>query len=1032
MTTSARASVPPAPIAPAPDVKRQPAKVRLLLVDSALLPPGLSDALGKLHFESVPVDSSFGGLALRRSDVVVFPGNDVLAKVAEAIASRLNPSGASDRLSVIVLDKACSLGPLPLEKFDVDWIDPCGEPSLVAKRLANCASEMLVVKGVARRKGSTTISAVKASVAPVTPNPPFPGPPAPPEPQRLEAAAVAIAPAPGPFAPTPSLRPAPLESSAAAVRPVVSVSSSSKSAVKPSGIPAVRSELKPRTLTPASKSTLGVKSELPPSFPAKWGQTESSVKTFDARESVMPASEEPTVVGLSLASLTSPAPLTAKSVVPPARVERVAGHVGDVPVAAVSGEGERSGPRRVSQLPPFTGRNLAVRSEGANKPEWETSRSRSVRPPTVANSIMPKVLPVEGSRWLLLDDDVARAHAVAKSLEAAGAEVLLSGTRPTEARVRLFRQFGATGVIVEEACLEVISTLFQRFQQDGWLRGVNLVTVRWQQLYDVATQTVDVEALKLRVLPHWQPEHDALEALALGQSVSLGTLAPAKLLREVSKKRGRRDVSLACDGTQVTLKLDEGLLWSLEVNGIERLSAAANEIESILRLHEGSVVLTASHSFSPHARDGQEFGPLLESLWRGGPSVEAPELQLPAPDTSSAEVVAKPPADFVRAAPQTTIVDDPLPFVGSAEPLPGVAGLGSPWQRRRAELYEVSRVRLGNAWNRVRSGLDSGQTRWKALHRQQKYVVGGASVAVFSALIGIVVTASSGEAASAPPVLVVNSPEASSISLPAAEPTPRPEANLDKGAAPELEANRKFPKGCERWLSYPDPKVQREPAQAKSTWHAARRAVQVGDWSTAEELLCRSSAQDPKGAGPIGLADLYLSRNNIPQAEEWASWALFELPKDSKVKQMLADVRSQQGRTDEARALLHDSMSLSAADELVLKQVAKKYATSGYKALRAQDPNQARRIFRRASVLDATNGLSRAGLAEVALRDGDEKAALAWATEAVNLDPDSFEAQLVLGDAQAKNGQPGLAKQAWLEAARISPRAAEVRKRLGL
>jgi Tfp pilus assembly protein PilF len=270
-----------------------------------------------------------------------------------------------------------------------------------------------------------------------------------------------------------------------------------------------------------------------------------------------------------------------------------------------------------------------------------------------------------------------------------------------------------------------------------------------------------------------------------------------------------------------------------------------------------------------------------------------------------------------------------------------------------------------------------------------------------------------------------------------------PQRSLAKEPAPQVVATAEStdsgdPLGCERWLNAAkplrgsSPGSERNPGQAKHEWYGARKAIHLGDWDKAEERLCRSAALDPMGPGAAGLADLFLSRGKLQEADGWGTWALSLQPKDRRVKQMLADVRSQQGRTDEARALLLESMNVSDGDQQVLKQVAKNYTDLGYRALRARDPYQARRLFWRARVLDGNNALACVGLAKLELKDGDPKQAAKWALEATKLDPNYFHAHLALGDAREKSDEPSLAKQAWLDAARLQPQSPEVRKRLGI
>jgi Flp pilus assembly protein TadD len=239
-----------------------------------------------------------------------------------------------------------------------------------------------------------------------------------------------------------------------------------------------------------------------------------------------------------------------------------------------------------------------------------------------------------------------------------------------------------------------------------------------------------------------------------------------------------------------------------------------------------------------------------------------------------------------------------------------------------------------------------------------------------------------------------------------------------------------FPKGCERWIAARVDE-QARPTVATRPYHAARRALMKGDLEKAQEMTCRSVGMDPDGPGTESLIHMHFSRNDMAAATSWTEWAHLRQPSDPHIKQLLADVRNRQGRTDEARALLLDAMDVTAAENNVLRKVAAKYASSGFRVLRARDPARAERMFRRATTLDADNAHATADLAIVTLRRGQADEALGHARRAVELDPRDFQAQLVLGDAHAEAGDDERAKQAWLAAAGLNPHSPKVRERLG-
>ncbi len=635
---------------------------------------------------------------------------------------------------------------------------------------------------------------------------------------------------------------------------------------------------------------------------------------------------------------------------------------------------------RIPQAPRLPSHDLEV-SEPAS-----TSNLPSVQP-AAPRSLMPKAVVVEGSRWLVLDDDVARAHAVASAIEAVGGQVEVSGLRPSDARLQILRDLDASGVLVPESDMSGLVSLFRAFESDARLRWVPLVPIRWSAIFDEASGHVDREALKLQLLPHWQPDHDLLEQLRAGQTVDVARIGPAKVIRSAATNSGNIELEIQCDGELWVLGMQHGQLHSVQHNG---QNCAPEErgpaLDTVLNLSRGSACLLST---------------------------------------------------------------DPVVGARSFGPMTGIlkaqASFGTPVLVQQAAAPTAFELWLAPVFGPVRR-------HWGRLSVVQRNAIAmGAGVLSTSFLAALLLNLDDGKATASVPVGAAPSVVTASVSGPALPTVAKPPTTgervesetpqiqepetTDEASAAEAEVSdpsgRGLPTGCGRWITAQVPVVP-QPHQAMSAWRMARKAMQVGNLARAEELLCVSVAMDAIGPGPAGLVRFHFSQNNVSAATHWAEWAYQQKPKDPEVKQLLADVRNRQGKLDEARALLHDAMNVSAADVSVLRQVARKYANAGHEALRALDPGQAERLFRRAITLDSNNVTAVAGMAQVSLRKGELEVATRFAERAVKMNPRHFEVQLALGDVYAETNQQEKAKQAWLEAARMRPSDREARKRLGL
>jgi tetratricopeptide (TPR) repeat protein len=646
---------------------------------------------------------------------------------------------------------------------------------------------------------------------------------------------------------------------------------------------------------------------------------------------------------------------------------------------------------------------IASHGVGSVSARSTVSLSNPTLPATGPRSLMPRAVPIEGSRWLLLDDDVARAHTVATCLTNAGASVELSGLEPTDARLRALRDFDGSGVLVPAADLRAFARLHGAFETDARLRWVPLVSVRYAGLFDEARSSVDQEALKLLLLPHWQPVHDLIELLFDGQHVDLARIGPAKLLRAAARSQAPVDLDIEANGVVWSLRLAEGELFAVYYDGRQCGPEQCGPVlDALLHLEQGWARLASTNQVCSDRRLGPVAAILRAHAFHGVPQITVERLPLRLQFRARTE-------DLIRRARALSVGAAPLARSASVQ----FARLG-PAQKNGLAL--AAGIACTAAIVALLFALQGSPPLGAAVDSGQ--VAGGGRDAEKSAALS---APEHPQNAAVAPVVVA---------APVAE---EPQTVVAAKTAGERAARNAdgTPQGCARWNSGKTPVVP-QPHQAAAAVRMAQKSLQAGNLAKAEELFCLSVAMDPSGPGAAGLVRYHFAQNNIDAATQWAEWSATQQPKDPEVKQLLADARHRQGRIDEARALLHDAMNVSAADVKVLRQVARKYALSGYAALKSLDAGQAERLFRRAVTLDGKNVLALAGLSDVSLRNGDVNAAMHHAAFAVKLNPRSYEGQLALGDAHAESGDQSAAKQAWLEAARLRPLSRDARRRLGL
>jgi Tfp pilus assembly protein PilF len=674
----------------------------------------------------------------------------------------------------------------------------------------------------------------------------------------------------------------------------------------------------------------------------------------------------------------------------------------------------------------------------------------------VSHSMMPESFSMQGSRWIVLDDHVARAHTTANCLADQGALVEVSGSQPNDVRLEALRSFDAVGVLVSDAELETLGPALGSFQRDARLRFVRVVPLRFSELYDERSSHLDEETLRRLLLPHWQVEHDLLRDLLAGRKVSIDHVGAAKLLRAGARLKGKMDFRLEGGGPTWVITLSDNQVLSIRENGQPRAaSEAIGCLQRMLEIVGGTASLERNRALdearpidllerlldrcaTPRSVFGQapRTMSLAPPVKMSSPPAAPVAAIVAAPDAGYGEDVLTVPLERAELAPSHEL--PPLPrqvaTPGSQRASAGLAAHGA-WQGFLEQVWRPAMREAELAWSAVRP--------WVLTHKPFAVALTSAvALGMVTFAVVLVVEANDDAVAQAKPATPSeeNGPPRKESPEAPARVAASPVAAIAEGeeipsaTESELEALLALPaprpEGCERWVG--TDRVARQAEQAKSAWRMARKSLMRGDAEQAEQRLCLSLHMDPRGPGALDMIRFQFMQSDVSAAQAWAQWAVGERPGDPEAKQLLADALHQQGKEPLARAVLLDSMSLSAADVAVVKSVANRYANAGYRALNGIDHPQADRLFRRATTLDPKHALATAGRAVIALATGDLQTSETLAERAAELDPQSFEAHLVMGDIHAARKNSAQARTEWLTAAALRPGSGEARQRLGL
>lgn len=221
-----------------------------------------------------------------------------------------------------------------------------------------------------------------------------------------------------------------------------------------------------------------------------------------------------------------------------------------------------------------------------------------------------------------------------------------------------------------------------------------------------------------------------------------------------------------------------------------------------------------------------------------------------------------------------------------------------------------------------------------------------------------------------------------------------------------------------------------QPKQSRTRLANARRALERGKRETALTELCAATAYDPDNVeAQRRLAELALELGDAALAKQAAERGLAAKAKtktktktktDPALLGVLGDALALLGDIDGGRkAWLETDKKGSEAQRR--KRLAALYEKSGKRALASSKFASARRQLRRALILTQAGYGQSVDFADALLSLEHSRAALAWAERAARALPKNARARVLLGDAYAKNGEAGKARDAWRAALRIQP-----------
>ncbi len=596
---------------------------------------------------------------------------------------------------------------------------------------------------------------------------------------------------------------------------------------------------------------------------------------------------------------------------------------------------------------------------------------------------------LETLRIVIVDENAARADAVAQEVRSHGASAVVTNFDATELQFARLRQLDPAIILVSEQDLHGPGyALLRRMRHDTRLRWASLLLVRWDDIWS-ESKPPEMERM-LRTLA----ELDAPEAM----------------IRERAKGEESFDVRLEATGPA---RLARALASCQQT-----LRATVYHPRVFIQLDVSDGVIASASGYS-HANPDAPFA--------GSTAISALMV------VSSGRVRVE----------HTTLVGNPNVMqtvdvalnVADQEPAPIAASVPAPSGPPSAPAPAAS--------PKKRSALP-----WVTLTVGAVGFVGAVIAAVFiwSTDDGRTVATSAEPTPSTAPVASASPPPSSASAV--ATTATAPAASADAGApddageaAPPVTTTGVVPfiketsittPSCEELagkLESVDP--LRANGAADFAVLTARRHLVKGNVKGAQSSYCRAAILDPsRTAATLGLVRLLLIRRDGARALDWARRAVTQSPQSEHAQALLGDALARTGDIEGAKTAWTESAGVSADDLQAVRRLATRFMMVAVGAMKRSEHERGERFYRRTAYLDPKSAIASSGVARALVGLGDLAPAIEWARRAVTLDPESADHQITLGDMLIKADEKDAARAAYKEAARLAPANAIPKRRL--
>ncbi len=604
---------------------------------------------------------------------------------------------------------------------------------------------------------------------------------------------------------------------------------------------------------------------------------------------------------------------------------------------------------------------------------------------SIATAQQPSTAPLRNVRALLVDDQIARADAIAQALRQAGAAVYLTPVEADQHDIERLRRVDPHVVLLSEDRAPQAEALLLALKRDARLCWASAVVTRFSELWHADRGVSDISSLTRSIRAHAETDNSVIARALLGSPfvIELEALGGPRLLRALGTCERSTRLTLLTDHYMLRVELSTSVIagaWLQQANGevVEGPAALA--------------VLVAARAGSMQVRPIPEptLANILAPIEVALNEAEREPLPLTTGEDEHQSVLGTyrlnsdvPPAlaSGLPRPPQPT-----LPATGSLPKPPRVpSGFGSTQHGTIQPAAEIEPRRLSS----IRSPRG-----W--------FGVGAAAAGVLIAIISGLVTAKKSEQELAA-TLTSASAAAPSFTKPQSTTTAlKPKKATDTGA--EQSTNPR-PLVCDGILDQPAPSTVNSEEAARLTRNATG-LVNGPRKLEAESLLCAALEQDRSFAQAYKqLGIVYLQTGRPRLAKEILGRALMRKPGGKTLKTLLADAHALAGELEEARTLLREVMNVSPSDDSKHRGLSRHYARQAAHARRYSLNERAARLYRRAFAIDESNLNAAISAAEASLAAGNIDAAMTWSTRVLKSDPDNPSAQRIRDRAQELEAQ---------------------------